>query len=575
MRRGLGLVAFGSALALALVCAIGWAERNEIARSLLLRGLEARGVERARLSVKRVGAGELALREIAIGAPEAPDLTVESADLAFSLVGLRAGRLDALHVSGVRMRAALGDGGLALGALEPLFAARAGGAASRAPLLLPAPVVTLRDAELALTTPQGVAACTFGGRLLAGDDGELAGNFDLSLEHPLVGAKGAVVLTGTLEALSAELVLALRDGREPARVAPATLRGRVEGALRALTFDLAIDGAEGRLVIRARGEGDAVARSGRADLTLAKLVFEPQGLQPGALLPAFEPLLANAGVSRVSGSIEGRGAVTLDAGTPSLKLDLALREVGFDTALARVAGVSGTLALRAPRLRTPKGQMLSVALLDPGVPLRDGTLAFQLRPDGTVALEATRFDFAGGELRAENLILDLAAETTPVRLQARDLDLAALLALSGLPGIEATGRIGGELPLVHGAGALRVTEGVLRASPEGGTIRYRPSASTRALADSRPNDLGIAVSAFADFHYRELEARIEGDVRGDLHIALHVKGANPEFQNGQPIELNLNLEARLLDLVRSGAEAYRLPEEVQKRLRGFSDGETK
>jgi hypothetical protein len=64
-------------------------------------------------------------------------------------------------------------------------------------------------------------------------------------------------------------------------------------------------------------------------------------------------------------------------------------------------------------------------------------------------------------------------------------------------------------------------------------------------------------------------------VRGELRIALHVRGANPSFHSGQPIELNLNLDARLLDLVRAGVAVYRVPAAVEERLREFSSEEKK
>jgi hypothetical protein len=51
-----------------------------------------------------------------------------------------------------------------------------------------------------------------------------------------------------------------------------------------------------------------------------------------------------------------------------------------------------------------------------------------------------------------------------------------------------------------------------------------------------------------------------------------VRGANPEFQDGRPVELNLNLEARLADLVRDATAAYRVPDVVEERLRAFSEG---
>ncbi len=38
---------------------------------------------------------------------------------------------------------------------------------------------------------------------------------------------------------------------------------------------------------------------------------------------------------------------------------------------------------------------------------------------------------------------------------------------------------------------------------------------------------------------------------GQSEIALHLKGRNPDYQNGRPIEINLTIRQNLLDLMRS------------------------
>jgi hypothetical protein len=162
--------------------------------------------------------------------------------------------------------------------------------------------------------------------------------------------------------------------------------------------------------------------------------------------------------------------------------------------------------------------------------------------------------------------------TFEARVAVRDVDLAMLLARASVPGLEGSGRIEGDLPLARRGAALEVNGGVVRAAPGGGALRYHPSAATQALADSRPNDLGLALSALSDFRYEKLEAALDGDLAGDMKIAVQLRGANPEFQDGRPVELNLNLEARLADLVRSGLASYRVPEAIEERLRGSAGG---
>jgi hypothetical protein len=476
-----------AALALALAAAavllgLAIAGRTALATWVLRSRLEARGIAPVALRVARLDARGLEARELALGPPAAPDLAVERIVADWSWRSLIRARLDALHVSGARLRAVLGDDGLHFGALDPLR--RAGGAAAGAPAL-PAPAIELRDARARIDTPRGTAELGIEGALAAQPDDRLAGEFALRLEHPLARARGTLRISGT----------------------PADL-------------------------------GFAVALDGQAPVT---------------------------------GRIEARGHARL-AGAAELELDVALRGVGFESPLARVSGLNGTIALRGPPFHTPKGQLLSVALVDPGLPLTDGLVDFQLREDGSLAVRRAEWHWAGGTLGTGDLLLDPRAADRRAVLALRGVDLALLLAQLKLPGLEGSGRIEGDLPLALHGEAIEVRGGALHAAP-GGTIRYRPSGSTQAFAASRPNDLGLAFSALSDFRYEALEAHLDGDLRGAMRIGVHLRGANPAFQDGRPIELNLNLDARLADLVRAGLESYRVPQVIEERLRAFSEQE--
>lgn len=285
--------------------------------------------------------------------------------------------------------------------------------------------------------------------------------------------------------------------------------------------------------------------------------------------PRFDATLEPTGGGPLTGKIEARGRWSSDAG---FEAALALRDVAVTLPAAKVTGLHGAIDLRGPPLHTPKGQLVSFAVLDIGVPLTNGLVSFALLEDASVAIERASLAFAGGELFVSDLRIDPRAKRQPVTLRAKDLDLAALLAQAALPGLDGTGYVEGELPLVRDGTTISVAGGVLRASAPGGTIRYTPSDSVRAMAASRPMDLGLAVEAFEDFRFEVLEARLDGDLDGAMKVGLHVMGTNPEFQHGRPVELNLNLEAHITDLVRAGVASYRVPQVIEERLRAFSKG---
>jgi hypothetical protein len=289
----------------------------------------------------------------------------------------------------------------------------------------------------------------------------------------------------------------------------------------------------------------------------------------GALdAPRFDATLEPTGGGPLTGKIAARGQWK---GADGFEAALALREVAVTLEAAKVTGLYGAIELRGPPLHTPKGQLVSFAVADVGVPLTNGLVSFALRRDGKVAVERASLAFAGGELFVADVVVDPRATRQSLTLRAKDLDLAALLAQASLPGLDGSGRVGGELPLVRDGAAIAVSGGLLRARDPGGTIRYTPSDSVRAMAAARPMDLGLAVDAFADFRFEILEARLDGDLDGAMKVGLHVKGTNPAFQDGRPVELNLNLDAHLSDLVRAGVSSYRVPQVIEERLRAFAE----
>jgi hypothetical protein len=566
-------------LLLAAVLTLAWVARRELAERWLLAQLAARGATPAALAVTRLDRRGFEIADVALGPADLPDLTLAHLEASWSWTGLRAPRFDALALTGARLRGAQGDDGLRFGAADGLLRGDGGGSAdgeaAPAPALLPAPEISLRDGAFELALRDGIARGMLAGALRSEADGTLAGNAELAVEHPLAHAEGTVVLSGTLADLAGELDLALRDAREPARVAPATLRGRLSGAAKALRFDVQLEGANGNLRARLAGDADLPARNASADFELAPVTFAVKGLQPQTLVPALEAVLDRSTLSKMSGQVSARGSLALRGGEPTIRLDVTLRDVGFESRFARVAGVAGTLALRGPRWQTPEGQKLRVATLHIGVPLTDGALEFQLRPTRALAVRRTSWQFAGGELSANDVVLELGAARTEVRMLANGLELGALLALVSLEGIDGTGRIDGELPFVREGGATRVEQAVLRARPEGGKIQYAPTPAIAQYAAARPNDLGLAVTALSDFHYEKLEASVDGELDGELHVELHLRGANPALKDGHPIELNLSLDAEVSDVVRSGRAAYGVPKALEERLRKLQGEEKK
>jgi hypothetical protein len=111
-----------SASALALALGVVYVERRQIARQAVGQWLAARGVP-SETSFAALGPGRLVGR-IRIGRPDAPDLTVERAEVRYSLLGLARGR--GVTVTEVRLthpvlKAKFAGGRFTAGALDPVI----------------------------------------------------------------------------------------------------------------------------------------------------------------------------------------------------------------------------------------------------------------------------------------------------------------------------------------------------------------------------------------------------------------------------------------------------------------------
>jgi hypothetical protein len=355
----------------------------------------------------------------------------------------------------------------------------------------------------------------------------------------------------------------LRDLPRPARVKPLGLRGSFEIRDSAVAYRLKLANPGESLVIEARGTADPTAPSARADLLLHPIVWERGGLQPAALFPFLE-----GQIERARGTVEAVGTAAWDGERTTGEVDLALREIAFEGPAAEVSRLNGRIEIGGPfPPATPPGQLVSIALIDAGLELTDGLIDFQLRPDGLLELQEAEWHWAGGVLRSAGVV-DPMADSQQLVLEVAGVEVAELLALVDLEGLEGTGTLEGEIPIFRSGEIVEIRDAELRGTPEGGRIRYRPASAAGTLA-GQGYGIDQLLGALEDFHYDSLYLNVDGDLRGEVEAAIHLEGVNPNYQRGRRVEFNLNVEARLADLLRAGLAAYRVPEVIEKRLEGF------
>jgi len=153
--------------------------------------------------------------------------------------------------------------------------------------------------------------------------------------------------------------------------------------------------------------------------------------------------------------------------------------------------------------------------------------------DGTITLQRLDYDMAKKE-----------GETT---LQISHILIQKLLDLQGSKKIYATGHIKGDIPVKIKNDTFEILDGKLT-SEQNGQIIYATSLEERTAANPA---LRITYEALSNMLYAQLLSSINMSADGKSLMTIQLKGTNPDFQHGRPVELNLSVQQNLGDLMRS------------------------
>lgn len=528
--------------------------------------LKQHGIE-AEFRITRLTTGEIEATDIRL----LPDgaIRAERIHATYSIGTLRQGRVKHLGIKGAELSATQDDSGnIRIAGLDAFLTQAKPSSPANALPVLPFDTLELSSATLTYTPAKGTPYTAQTQLTLHGD---YNGSLHISEASLPLATGDSILLTdvkATREQAAAPFALSISNIAHitagKAYFTPLKATGSLELTRdnQALGGIMTITDTQERWHAKLEGAAALDTKDWHITIEQPMTTFETGILQPDMLFPVLRGHL-----SQVTGGLAFEGRVQQQNGVLTSNGKVTMQHIGGTAVDIPVSGLNGTVALSSLLPPATQGQQrVTVGEILLGLPLKNGRMAFTLKPDGTVIFAPSTWEWAGGTLQTEGASLNLHKPRLPdITLSAQGLALEQLMAGLLKKGISATGKLDGRIPVSFTAkGDAMITKGIL-STEGGGVVRYQPDGqSPLQMGQSMQTDL--LLSAMKNFHYDELSMTINSKDADELNVLLHVKGRNPELYDGQTIELNINLNGNLLDIVQSGMNIYTLPERLQEQL---------
>ena len=246
---------------------------------------------------------------------------------------------------------------------------------------------------------------------------------------------------------------------------------------------------------------------GQAVLDVPGIQFG-EGLQPEELTRLTEGVIA-----LVTGNLRGRGEINWngDGGVTSTG-EFTAANMDFAAPFGPVTGVNGTIRFTdLLNLETAPGQTASIASINPGILVENGTIRYQLLPGQLVKVERGEWPFMGGRLILQETILNFSRPTAKrLTFEVVGFDAKQFVDSFGFQGLEITGTFDGVLPMIFDDEGGRIVGGRLDSRIPGGEFAYTGTQPKAGLA------VGLAFDLLSNIRYQQMVIRLDGDLAGEF-----------------------------------------------------------
>lgn len=313
-----------------------------------------------------------------------------------------------------------------------------------------------------------------------------------------------------------------------------------------------------RIVGKADIVHDLNTAVGHADLNVPGIVFD-SALQPKDLTAIMAGVVALA-----KGTITGTGRIDWDAQAVTSRGKFSTDGFDFAAAFGPVEGVVGTVEFTdLLGLVTAPDQVLAIRSFNPGIPIENGRLRFEIRPNFVMVVKDARWPFIGGTLSLEPAELHMAeAVERRFVLKLDGIDAAMFVQRMELANLSATGTFDGQVPLVFDQNGGRIDSGILHSRPPGGNVAY-----VGALTYENINPIAnFAFDALKSLDYREMEVELGGSLTGEIVTKVRFDGIKQGAGTSQnlitkqiaklPLRFNVNIRAPFYQLIGTFKSMY-------------------
>ena len=314
----------------------------------------------------------------------------------------------------------------------------------------------------------------------------------------------------------------------------------------------------GRQVVDVDILHDLGTGTGHADLDVPALRLD-DGLEATDITPLALGVVANA-----DGLITGEGRIDWSPEALTSTGSFSTDSLDFAAAFGPVKGLKGTIRFTdLLGLVTAPDQQITVAEINPGIPVENGIIRYALEPGMVFAFHEGQWPFLGGTLELRPVRMTLGVEETRSYVFViTGLDAARFVERLDLANLSATGIFDGTLPVIFDKSGGRIEGGFLQSRPPGGNVSYVGALSYEDM----PAMASFAFDALKSLDYREMTIGMDGALEGEIVTRVRMDGVSQGEEASKniitrklaslPIRFNVNIRAPFYQLFSSLKSLY-------------------